>query len=458
MVNGLQRKRRVVVKTSDMGPGTTTAKGGIALVEALANRLGVWGKCRKFLPARRDPSQGFEVEAVVNCVAYGLLSGGRGLSATEPMRGDVPLLKVLGLNRAPSAETVEEVVKYLGGHEGGYSGAQRLIEWLCAQLIKRERLCDLQRDGFVPCFGDGSHLETQGKNFEGTTYHSGKGWGLDYCGVCVGPYMVSSGFAHQGEGEQKALERLLPGAISFLEETGLRSRALMLLDSLYGHESTLSILEREGHEVKYVVGVNNLSRVSSTLEDWPDEMWHSTGAVRGCKRTEVCSFWLQCDSWPAKRLCIGRRSWREGDMFPHTFGVVTNLQRDDKRVRQFMSLHNITFEQAIWRLYDRKQAQENLWKDQLIDLGLHHPPCAKLSANNIFYAIATLASNLATGVRRLALEGPQRSMRLWRFRRDLIDVAATVMLHARQVIVKLVDARTVFRTQLHAAMLRVWRL
>ena len=145
-------------------------------------------------------------------------------------------------------------------------------------------------------------------------------------------------------------------------------------------------------------------------------------------------------------------------MLPHHFGIVTSLVRDDERVRRMMTRDNICFEQALWRLYDTKQAQENLWKDPLIDLGLHHPPCARLSANEVFYAVAALAANLATGVRRLALEGPQRSMRLWRFRRELIDVAATVMRHARQVVVKLVDARGAFRAQLHAAMLRVARL
>jgi hypothetical protein len=232
----------------------------------------------------------------------------------------------------------------------------------------------------------------------------------------------------------------------------------MLMDSLYGNQSTLSLLEREGHEVRYVVGANGLRRVADTLADMPDSQWRRVAPVRGWKRTEVCSFWLQCEDWPVKRRCVGRRSWREGDMLPHYFGILTSLERDDERVRRLMTRDSICFEQALWRLYDGKQARENLWKDPLIDLGLHHPPCARLSANEVFYAVAALAANLATGVRRLALEGPQRSMRLWRFRRELIDVAATVMRHARQVVVKLVDARGVFRAQLHAAMLRVARL
>ena len=40
----------------------------------------------------------------------------------------------------------------------------------------------------------------------------------------------------------------------------------------------------------------------------------------------------------------------------------------------------------------------------------------------------------------------------------MIDIAATVVLHARQVLVKLTDTRAHYVAQLHAAMLRVWRL
>lgn len=458
MVNGLQCKRRVVVKSAVSGGVCATAKGGAVLVEALSNRLGLAGACRRFLPGRRDGSQGFEVAAVVSSLVHGLLCGGRGLSATEPMRGDVGLLRMLGLERAPSAETVEEVVKYLGGHAGGPAGAQALLGWLCARLVGRGLRGDLERDGFVTCFGDGSHLETQGRKFEGVSFHRNKGWGLDYCGVSVGPYLVCGGFARGGEGEQKALERLLPGAVDFLERTGLRGRALMLLDSLYGHESTLSLLEREGREVSYVVGANNLSRMRRELDDRPGHLWRPVRPSRGWARCEVCSLWLQCADWPSKRLCVGRRVWREGEMLPEHFGVLTNLERGDRRVRKLMARHALSFEEAVWRLYDGKQAQENLWKDQLIDLGLHHPPCARLAANEIFYALAALAANLATGVRRLALEGPSRAMRLWRLRRDVIDIAATVVLHARQVLVKLTDTRAHYVAQLHAAMLRVWRL
>jgi hypothetical protein len=69
------------------------------------------------------------------------------------------------------------------------------------------------------------------------------------------------------------------------------------------------------------------------------------------------------------------------------------------------------FKETIWRLYDRKQAMEILWKELLSDLGLHHPPCAKAAVNAVFYGTAALALNLAVGVRLIGLEPEDRRLR-----------------------------------------------
>jgi hypothetical protein len=458
MVNALQRKRGVVVKLADEWSGDCTAKGGAGVLEAFARRVGLWGSCRRLVAGRRGAGQGFETTAVVSSLVHGLLCGGRGLSATEPMRGDGPLLSLLGLDRAPSAETVEEVVKYLGGLGMEASGLGRLVADFGARLLGREVRRDLLRDGFVMCFGDGSHLEVDGSRFEACSYHRDKGWGLDFGSVFVGPYVVACDFAGEGEGEQKAVERIVPGALEVLVRTGLRRDALMLMDSLYGHESTLKLLEDRERGVSYVVGANNLQRAMATLEDRPDGLWRAVKAGRGWERVEVCTFWLECEGWSGKRLCVGRRARREGELLWRHFALVTNLHRDDSRMKRLMREHKLCFEEAVWRLYDGKQGCENLWKDQLCDLGLHHPPSARVSANAAFYAIAMVAANLAAGFRRLVLPAASRPMRLWRLRREIIDMAATVARHGRCVLLRLRDARTNLAGQLRHAMLRVARL
>ena len=101
---------------------------------------------------------------------------------------------------------------------------------------------------------------------------------------------------------------------------------------------------------------------------------------------------------------------------------------------------------------------ENQWKELLADLGLHHPPCAKAAVNATFYSFAALAYNLSVAARRFGLEGANRRMRLWRFRREVLGLAGRASSHGRTVVVRLTDARDHLTEQLLAAMGRLERL
>ena len=63
----VKAKHAVVVKMSAaVSWVVATAKGGLGLVEAFAQRFGLWSDCERLLPQRRDPSQGFTTTAVVS--------------------------------------------------------------------------------------------------------------------------------------------------------------------------------------------------------------------------------------------------------------------------------------------------------------------------------------------------------------------------------------------------------
>jgi len=458
-VSQVKAKRGVVVKMSPVVSSVVaTAKGGLGLVEAFAQRFRLWSDCEALLPQRRDPSQGFTTTAVVSAQVHGLLSGGEGFGATEALRGDEPLLRMLGLEAAPSAETVEEVVKYLGEHEDGQSSTQRLMRRHVRGMVGREGRRRLLEEGFVFLWGDGSLLEVSGKNFEALKCID-KNWGQQVCAVFAGPYLVGLDFARQGEGEETVVRRLMAPAVKeVLEPLKLRAKTLVLLDSLYGDEPTLRKLEDQ--KLLYVVGANKLEAVGQTLAEQPETVWRDTGenTSRGWSESGVCQVWLQCEDWASKRTLVGRRWKNTGEMIWNYAGVLTNLTPQHPVLAAKMEREKLFFEQALWSLYSRKQALENQWKELLSDLGLHHPPSAKVAANAIFYVIAGLAYNLAVGLRRLALEGEDRRMRLWRLRREFIDLAASVTRHARRVILQLLDARTRFVAKLQAALLVVQRL
>lgn len=462
MVNGLQRKKSVVVKFSDLPVSEhATAKGGLCALEAFARRMGLWSLCDGLVPARKDPGQGFTSTAVVSSMVHGLLSGGRGFEATEPMRGDAPLLRLLGLERAPSAETVEGVTKYLSS-VGGHDRLGEITYRQCIKSVRCEKRSALvNADGFVPVWSDGSLLEVDGRKFEAIKTMGGKRGQL-VAGCYVGPYLLASDFADEGECELELSRGFLrEQAKRFLNETKLMDQGLLLLDSLYGDGPTLDLLEEEFLTASHIVGANKLVETQKQMAQMSESEWIDTGANKawGWEESAVCTFWLQCEGWTTKRLCVGRRWKAKGDMIYHYAAVVTNLSRRDERILAKIKRERLrSFEEAVWRLYDGKQGLENNWKSLLVDMGLHHPVSSKVQANAVFFAIAGLAYNLAVGFRRLTLEGDQRSMRLWRLRRDIIDMAARVTTHARNVVVQVLDARDHLVQQLRAAMLRVDRL
>lgn len=450
MVNQLQTLTPRVVKGQAPRPDDVRvmSKAGLALVQTLVRRVRLPKDIERCLPARKDPRQGFTVPAALIALLHGLLAGGRGYQATESMRGDTPLLKLLGLKKAPAAETIEEVLKYLADCE--QQTAARFMSDLTAtnthRLIQRTpframTLPDGHND-FVGVFGDGSLAEVGGKAFDAIKVID-KERGQMVGGVFVGPYATGLRMAEEGEGEASVVRALIKETVAKVLRPGkLLKRTLFLLDSLYGNEPTLNELESY-RGACYVVGAGALKEAQAVMAALPEACWRSTGAnpKRGWTESAVSVAWVQCENWETKRTLICRR-WRpEGEIFWHYAAVMTNLETNDPRIVKRMTARGGTgYEETIWALYDRKQGMENQWKELLSDLGLHHPPCARAAVNSIFYGVAALAYNLSVGVRVLGLTGDDRRMRLWRLRRDVFDMAGRVMLHGRQVIVRFLDA------------------
>jgi hypothetical protein len=461
MVNKLHTLKPRVVKLQRRRPTDpeTTSKGGLVVVQALANRLRLWSDIKKFVPKRKDPTQGFPVDAVICALIHGLLSGGRGLSATEPLRDDSTLLKLLGLSAAPSAETVEEVVKYLPT-VSAIGALNKVLRRLAARILgrmSRKRLLSFGY-GFFPVWMDGSLLETKGKKFDAMKYMKEK-WGQLCVAGFAGPALVAIDMAPEGKGEAALVRSFLEEVYGdTLQPLHLTGDVLILLDSLHGDEPTLKILESLPGKPAFLVGAQKLKKAHETMMEMPEVSWRETGPdpKRGWSASAWGRVWLQCDEWKTKRPMICHRWINEGELVTNYAGIITWLDQNDPRIQKQMKEWNLPVEETLWRLYGHKQGMENQWKELLTDEGLHHPPCAQAAANAIFYAIAGLAYNLSVGARELGLtEDEDRGMRLWRFRRDMIDLAATASHHAGALVARFLDGRDHLVERLLSAMERL---
>lgn len=457
MVMTLKRKRPGTIKI-EFADEAVTSLGGLVLAEKAGARLGLWTALESLLPARRGA---YDWSTVVKSLAMGLLGGGQGTWAAQGLRQDEALLGLLSLEGAPEEATVWRALGGLGSLEPERS--LDMVQTLVARrLLGRLSRPGLMVEGFVPVFADGTLLEGSAAR-EGTKRLGEKGRGLVWSAVFVGPALCAQRLAGEGEGEHTCVRELLARVRRrVLKPLGLCSRALVLADSLHGDDAALGALERQG--LHYVVGANKLARTDATLAQLPGHAWQDTGARagRGWDASGVCACWLQCEGWASKRLLVGRRWRRRGEMIWNHAGVLTDLREADVAP---MLARGLTLAEAVWRLYDAKGAMETQFKDGLSDLGLHHPPCRQLVRNRGFYAVGALAWLLGVavdvlggaaeprgslarkdgGVRRRPVA---RRTRLWRLRRELWMLPGRVARHARELTVRLLgvgrEARALF--------------
>ena len=92
---------------------------------------------------------------------------------------------------------------------------------------------------------------------------------------------------------------------------------------------------------------------------------------------------------------------------------------------------------AIMARHRLKGGKEQLFKEVLRGLDLHHPPCESLLANQMFYAIAALAYNLMVAVKLLCLPDECQSWTVATLLRQLIRLPAELVAHARRLVARI---------------------
>lgn len=418
------------IKLDFSGEEPVTSFGGMAVPARMMLRVGLGSLLERHLPARR----GYSLPKITLAAVAGLLSGAERTVATEVVRQDPALQVLLGLDGAPEEATFWRSLGDAGSAEA-LDGYEKVCVKLARRVVKGAPTASLFDGRFIPIFIDGTLLEGSELR-EGTKTIEDKGEGLLWTVGYVGPLPVAGRLASSGEGEGEAthgrelIERIDKDV---LEPAGIKGDALVLMDSLHGNGPTLDLLEDRG--LKYIVGALGLKRAEYVLAEQPDCQWTSTpeyDKARGVEESAICTAWIQCADWGAKRVLVGRRWKKKGEMLWNYAGVMTNLDPGDARLGRGMKKPG-GFARAIWRLYDRKGACENYFKDLLTDLGLHRPPCREWRRNAGFYAIGLLAGLVGIACDLLTSEEPGRRRRLSTLRRWLLCVPARIRRHARTV-------------------------
>ena len=450
-MTNIQQSKAKAIKLEFAPSEKVTSFGGMALASRLLRRLGITSLIEKSTPARR----GYSFSEVILSALTGLLTGARGTFATQVVREDPALLRLADLERAPEEATFWRALGDLGEAEP-LEALEAITLKTARRAIERSSRVALLEMGFVPVFLDGTLLEGSTRR-EGTKRWKDDREGLLWTAAFVGPYPVLGELARKGLGEITAARRLLKSVCAeVLAPAGLKKDALVLCDSLHGNGPTFEAVEAEA--LNYIIGSLGLSAAETALAEQPEGQWIPTpdfNAKRGVEESGVCVATVQCQEWTKKRTLIGRRWKRKGELIWNYASVVTNLAADDKRVAAIMRSQRVSFGEAIWRLYNRKGACENLFKNLLIDLGLHHPPCQEWKRNAAFYGLGLLTGLVAMAIDVLGSPPGRGRRTIATLRRWLLAVPARISRSGRVLKATVLGLSEPWRERLRSCF---WRL
>jgi len=421
-----------------------TSFGGLSLIGKIASRLSIWNFAQKQLPARRGIYDRLEI---AKGAVAGFLSGSRGSALLEAVGQDDALLRDMEIARLPGEKVFCEDLERFGTADV-LAALDKTIAYAAKRTLLKIQPEDIQIEhGFIPLFGDGTLLEGSA-NREGTKYIKEKGTGLMWGTWMFGPMVAGQYLCAKGEGEHSA-QRHMRGDVlrQVVDPLGWRSRALVLMDSLHGDDPTLDWLEKE--RLLGIIGGNKLAAVKQRLEELPEAGWQKVPAgkmQKGLVEEEVCTVYIQCEKWGKKRRLVGKRFKRDGDLMWNHSGVFCNIPPLRLGCLEETGLD---YQLKSWKLYSLKMGMEDRFKDLLIDLAGHRPPCEKLEKNRGYYALLSLAHNLARAVdliggaqrrRELRRKGQRTNqrMRIATLRRHLFALPGFITVHARKATIRLV--------------------
>jgi len=458
-----------------------TAQAGGVLVEQTLRSLGLRKILKTHLPARSDQAE-FSAHDFAQAAIAALLLGGDGINVMAPLRADGEVPKIFGLDKPASDATTYRILCELAGLEerafdqtyapagpaqerldmfGGLKtpaahrrivpqtpeaarphklrAVRRAERALALRCLKSLRQQLVRLAGWTVVFGDGSDLAVEGRCFDGARLSREGEMIFRWMTLRVGPVLVDQQLLEGNADEGRSLPGMLRRAAPLLREAAGRSRLLALLDAAYCEWPVIKALPKN---CDWIVCANQYRGALTRLAmEQPELVWRHSGpdAARGWEESGVCLMTHQFGGWAAP-VTLAARRWREVGELPGVWRyafLASNLEPaglPEKLTRK----HGAA--QTLWMLYSTKQGQENHFKTPLRALGLHHPPSGRLGVNQVYYALASMAANVAMVMRYEVAPGRERGMTLERMRRCLFQVAGYVVRSGRKLVVRLAGA------------------
>lgn len=395
--------------------------GGLPAIEALAQQFDLWRKLRQLslIDPRKRKGSGFGPDAIVAQFIYCFAAGGASLADAERLEEDSLARRLARMDSFADESTLGEWLR--AQTPESVRAFWKLIHEFIAWAAQRAEAGRWKYCGRGEVFFDDTQLEVSGRNFEGAKMNYNGDLALSWQTFWFGPWLADGQLGSPGD-VSEALPAMLErnqslwaqGESDFLADSG--SSAAKYLQAISAAQFT-------NWSVSYNKWTAVLERTASAQ---PEIAWSKA----------IESVWR--DGSPiTEQHCLIRHTPEESQQ-TFEFAVV----RFRKQGEMFWNYRFLACEgtrrdaASIFARHKLKGEKEQLLKEVLRGLDLHHPPCAELQANAMFYAIAALAYNLLVTVKLLCLPEECQSWQVKTMLRQIIRLPATLVRHARALLAR----------------------
>lgn len=394
-----------------------TSYGGQLAIAGVVERYGLWKKIKKerALDPRRHRHKGYDPDIYVAAILFTLTSGGCSLDDVEQLNEDEALKAMLGIKKFPDPSSVGEWLRNVG--EDGWNAIRKIGRDFVAWSLAKASADRYEHNGRVECFFDDTQLEVGGPSFEGAKINYENKLALGWQTYWVGPFLVDGILGADGD-----VSSQLPELLEVNKGLWVNENSHFYADSASSAGSYLKVIAE--HFGSWTVSYNKWpGPLEKRAAEFPAGYWSKPIRVRGRKGEEADEqfAWL--------------RYQPEGCESPVQFAVAKRRYDTEMFCRFGFIACSDTFPsaQAAFEQHHLKGDRERLFSEVLTDMDLHHPPCASLSANRVYYAMAGLAYNVLQALKLIWLPVTVQPQRVRTLLHHLLMVPVEIKRHARTI-------------------------
>jgi hypothetical protein len=407
--------------------------GGLPALEALAQQFELWEKIRALpgLDPRSRTSHGYSPELIVAQLLYSFCSGGASLADAERLN-DEPLVRQLArVNKFADQTQLGEWLRKQS--DASIAALWQLIAEFVQWVIAQADPARWTYAGRAEVFFDDTQIEVFGPSFEGAKINYEGNLALSWQTFWFGPFLVGGDLGSPGD-----VSGALPQMLQTHRPLWQERPCDFLADSGSSSNEQLKAIDAAGF-THWSVSYNKWTTVPErTAAALPESAWSPAAQTRWRNAVEVTEQHAGLRHTVAESdftMTLAAARWKkDGELFWRYAFVAHEGRRSDAA--------------AVMARHRLKGGKEQLFKEVLRGLDLHHPPCESLTANRMFYALAALAYNLMKAVQLLCLPAECQSWTVPTLLKQMVRIPATLVRHAR---------RLVARVEVAASWLDWWR-